>query len=72
MPQSSRLKSAKAPSPRLFYSSRCRPWREGHARAHELKTTTSTTTRYSTTYETSPTTSITDTHQSQKRWTSHT
>ena len=37
MPQSSRLKSAKAPSPRLFYSSRCRPWREGLARAHGLE-----------------------------------
>ena len=36
MPQSSRLKSANAPSPRHFYFSRRRPWREGRARAHGL------------------------------------
>ena len=36
MPQSSRLKSANAPSPRHFYFFRRRPWRKGRARAHGL------------------------------------
>ena len=36
MPQSSRLKIAKASFPPAFLLTRCRPWRGMHARAPEL------------------------------------